>query len=86
MQTEIFVNGIFVGNHKGGYTAFSFNITPQLKFGSENLIAIKINNERTDEIAPITADFTFYGGIYRELELIKKKNYISALVNTQHAG
>ena len=73
MQTEIFVNGIFVGNHKGGYTAFSFNITPQLKFGSENLIAIKINNERTDEIAPITADFTFYGGIYRELELIKKE-------------
>lgn len=72
IQTQLYVNGAFVGSHKGGYTAFSFDITEFLNFGSENLIAVMVNNEYTEEIAPLTADFTFYGGIYRETELIKK--------------
>lgn len=72
IQTELFVNGKSAGTHKGGYTAFSFDITPFLHFGDENLLAIKVNNEYTEEIAPLTADFTFYGGIYREMEFIKK--------------
>ena len=72
IQIELFVNGNSVGTHKGGYTAFSFDITPFLHFGSSNLFAVKVNNEYTEEIAPLTADFTFYGGIYREIELIKK--------------
>lgn len=73
IQTELFVNGVFAGIHKGGYTAFLFDITPYIHFGSENLIVVKVNNEYTEEIAPLTADFTFYGGIYREIELIKKE-------------
>lgn len=71
-QTELFVNGKSAGIHKGGYTAFIFDITPFLIFGAENLLAVRVNNEYTEEIAPLTADFTFYGGIYREMELIKK--------------
>lgn len=72
IQTEVYINGIKAGEHKGGYTAFAFNITPFVKFNDKNLIAVKVNNEFTEEIAPLTADFTFYGGIYREIELIKK--------------
>ncbi len=71
-QAELFVNGKSAGTHKGGYTAFAFDITPFLHFSSENLLAVRVNNEYTEEIAPFTADFTFYGGIYRETELIKK--------------
>lgn len=72
IQTEIYINGIKAGEHKGGYTAFAVNITPFVNFNDKNLIAVKVNNEFTEEIAPLTADFTFYGGIYREIELIKK--------------
>ena len=72
-QTELFVNEKSAGIHKGGYTAFAFDITPYIQFGADNLIAVKVNNEYTEEIAPLTADFTFYGGIYREIELIKKE-------------
>lgn len=72
IQTELFVNGKSAGIHKGGYTAFSFDITSFLNFGNENLLAVRVNNEYTEEIAPLTADFTFYGGIYRDIELIKK--------------
>lgn len=72
IQAEVFINGKAVTSHKGGYTAFSADITPYIDFEKENFIAVRANNERTEEIAPITADFTFYGGIYREAELIKK--------------
>jgi len=72
LQTEVFVNRKSAKTHKGGYTAFAVNITPYISFDDKNLIAIKVNNEYTEEIAPLTADFTFYGGIYREIELIKK--------------
>lgn len=72
MQAEVFVNGEAVGSHKGGYTAFRFDITDYLNLGEENVLAVRVNNERVPEIAPLSADFTFYGGIYREVELIEK--------------
>lgn len=72
MQAEVFVNGERVGSHKGGYTAFRFDVTDYLVCGEENVIAVRVNNERVSEIAPITADFTFYGGLYREVDLIEK--------------
>lgn len=73
LQAEVFVNGKRVGSHEGGYTAFRFDITKYLTSGEENLLAVRVNNERTQKIAPITADFTFYGGLYREVELIEKQ-------------
>ncbi|MDE5985478.1 MAG: hypothetical protein K2H13_09520 [Eubacterium sp.] len=71
--TSVYVNEQLAGAHSGGYTAFCFDITPFIKIGTDNLIAVKVNNERCEAIAPLTADFTFYGGIYREIELIKKE-------------
>lgn len=72
-KTQVYVNGNSAGIHSGGYTAFNVDITPYINFEAENLIAVRVNNERDDTIAPLTADFTFYGGIYREIELIKKE-------------
>lgn len=72
-KTQVYVNGNSAGIHRGGYTAFNVDITPYINFEAENLIAVRVNNERDDTIAPLTADFTFYGGIYREIELIKKE-------------
>lgn len=69
-QAEVFVDGVRVGAHKGGYTAFCFDVTEQLSAGGRHLIAVRVNNERAEDIAPLTADFTFYGGIYRPMELI----------------
>lgn len=72
-KTDVYINEQPAGTHIGGYTAFCIDITPFIHFGKSNLLAIKVNNERDESIAPITADFTFYGGIYREIELIKKE-------------
>ena len=77
-ETNVYVNGELIGNHKGGYTAFNFNISKWLKFGTYNLIEVKVDNSHNLNIPPLDADFTFYGGIYRDVELISKsKQHIS---------
>ena len=71
--TSLFVNGKSVGeDHIGGYTAFTRDITSVLKPGA-NEILIKVNNAHNDEIVPQAADFSFYGGIYRDIQLIITK-------------
>lgn len=69
-DANVYVNGHFVGNHKGGYTAFNFNITEFLKFGSYNLIEVEVDNSYNANIPPLDIDFTIYGGIYRDVEWI----------------
>ncbi len=72
---SVYVNGTFVGEHRGGFAAFAFDITGFVKFDAENVIAVKVDNTAPDrsaefQIAPISADFTMDGGLYREASLI----------------
>tara|TARA_R110002051_G_scaffold314666_1_gene391953 strand:+ start:6555 stop:9209 length:2655 start_codon:yes stop_codon:yes gene_type:complete len=69
-ETEVLVNGISVGKHIGGYTAFSFNITEAVKYGAENELIVMITNQHNEAIPPLAADFTFYGGIYRDVYVV----------------
>ncbi|TBW30354.1 glycoside hydrolase family 2 TIM barrel-domain containing protein [Gramella sp. KN1008] len=69
-HTQVFVNDKPVGEHTGGYTAFVFELTNHLKFGEANQVRILVDNSHDRNIPPLEADFNFYGGIYRDLELI----------------
>jgi beta-galactosidase len=68
---EVYLNGKFVGKHIGSYNAFTFPITHYLNYESEakgnNEILIKVDNSHDENIPPLSADFTFYGGIYRDV-------------------
>ena len=64
---EVVVNGKAVGSHAGGYSAFTVDVTDCIR--KENLIEITVDNGRKD-ITPISADFTFWGGIYRDVWLV----------------
>lgn len=68
-EVQFYLNGQFVGEHKGGYTRFCFDITSHLRYGQENLFAIYVNNVYNPNIPPLSADFTFFGGIYRDVYL-----------------
>jgi len=68
---EVWLNGNYLGKHIGGYTAFTFELTDFIRFDTENLLFIKVNNKHNDDIPPLDADFTFYGGIYRDVYLIQ---------------
>ena len=69
-EAMVYINGKEVGNHKGGYTAFKFNISEFIKYDAYNLIEVSVDNSHNVDIPPLDADFTFYGGIYRDVELI----------------
>lgn len=69
--TELYVNGVFAGNHKGGYSAFTIEISKLLKFGEDNEILVKVDNAPRPDVVPINNTlFGVYGGIYRPVHLI----------------
>ncbi|HMR17865.1 MAG TPA: glycoside hydrolase family 2, partial [Sphingobacterium sp.] len=67
---EVYINGQLAGSHIGGYTAFNIDITPFLKASGKQVVAIKVDNSFNENIPPLSADFTFFGGIYRPVYLI----------------
>ncbi|WP_256013853.1 glycoside hydrolase family 2 TIM barrel-domain containing protein [Desertivirga xinjiangensis] len=70
---DVYVNGVFAGQHKGGYTAFCFDITKLIKLGDkpvENLIAVQLNNAQDNFIPPLSIGYASYGGIYRDVWLL----------------
>ncbi len=69
-HTEVYLNGQFVGEHKGGYTAFNVNITEFVDFQNTNILSVRVDNSWNESIPPLSGDFTMWGGIYRDVYLI----------------
>ncbi len=67
---DLFVNGHHVGEHRGGWTAFTFEITKHIDYGKENSLVVVVNNAYQNDILPTSSDENLYGGIYRDVELI----------------
>ena len=84
--TDVFVNGTAVGNHIGGYTAFSFDLSEHLEYGEINTIAVKVDNSMDSDVPPLSADFTFYGGIYRNVRIIVAESVHFDLTNNASDG
>jgi beta-glucuronidase len=69
-QAIVYVNGIRVGEHEGGFTPFQFDITGQLR-GGENFIVVKADNRRErDNVPTVNSDWWNYGGITRSVRIL----------------
>lgn len=68
-EAIVYINGQLAGSHTGGYTSFTFDITDYLTFTNDT-IRVQVDNSHNKNIPPLKGDFTFYGGIYRDVELI----------------
>ena len=68
MTAEVYLNEQKLAEHKGGYSAFCVDITDALRSGG-NLLRVNVDNSDNDTVYPQKADFTFYGGIYRDVTL-----------------
>jgi hypothetical protein len=68
-DAEIFINGIRIAEHKGGYTGFSLDITDAVKTG-DNVVAVRLNNLWNAQLAPRAGEHVFSGGIYRDVRLV----------------
>lgn len=73
-QASVYVNGAEAVYHEGGYSAFRADITDLCRDGEDNLLVIACSNEEKSNIYPQSADFTFYGGLYRGVNLISVPN------------
>ena len=67
-SADVYLNGEKLAHHDGGYSTWRVNLTEALK--EENLLAIAVDNSPNDTVYPQMADFTFYGGLYRNINLI----------------
>ena len=70
LVADVYVNGIYLGGHQGGYSTFRFDATSALTVGHNNVIAVKVNNAYATDIAPLNGDFTVFGGLYRSVHLL----------------
>lgn len=68
MTAEIYLNGEKISRHEGGYSTFRVEITERLE--EENTLVVSVDNSNNTTVYPQTADFTFYGGLYRDVNLI----------------
>lgn len=69
-QAGVYVNGQKAAYHEGGYSIFRADVTELCRADGPNLLAVCCSNEHKDSVYPQSADFTFYGGLYRGVNLI----------------
>lgn len=69
LVANVFINDKHIGEHRGGYTTFAFEISSYVNFGKENTITVKVNNAPQLDVMPLVGDFNFYGGLYRDVLL-----------------
>ena len=67
---NVFINGKCLGEHKGGYSAFVFEITDKVDYGKNNKLLVRVSNAERLDVMPLVGDFNMYGGIYRGVKLI----------------
>jgi beta-galactosidase len=65
----VYLNGREIGTHAGGYARFRLDLTDTLRAGGENVLAVRVDNS-ADGLAPVSADYTFFGGLYRGVRLL----------------
>ncbi len=68
--SNVFINGKHIGEHRGGYGAFIFELTNKVKYNEVNSILVRVNNAEQLDVMPLVGDFNFYGGIYRDVHLL----------------
>lgn len=69
--STVWINGVLLGEYKGGFTPFSFELTPHVRHGAENVLVVQVDSTERADIPPFgyEIDYMTFGGIYREVAL-----------------
>ncbi len=76
---KVYLNGEFLMMHEGGYTAFTVNLTPYVRYGEDNVLVVVVDSRESNNLPPFgnVIDYLTYGGIYREVSLeVKEQQYL----------
>jgi beta-galactosidase len=69
LMADVYVNGVRLGSHTGGFARFRFDATDALRVGADNVVAVRVDNSQLG-IPPTSSDFTIFGGLYRSVWLL----------------
>ena len=83
---DVYLNGAWLGQHRGAFGAFCFELTPQLAPNGTNLLAVRVSNASEPDLAPLDGGFPVYGGLYREVELIETDDTCLSLTDHGSPG
>lgn len=87
MVADVFLNGTYLGKHKGGYSAFCFEITPHIRRGELNYIAVKVDNSVQPDVAPSGTDlYPLFGGIYRPATVFSTSEFCISPLDYASSG
>ena len=81
---DVFLNGIKLGQHRGSFGAFCFELTQDLATNGPNVLAVRVSNAPEPDLAPLSGGFPVYGGLYRDVELVETDDTCFTL--TDHAS
>jgi beta-galactosidase len=70
LEATLYVNGHEAGHHAGGYARFRFDVTSLVTLGAANVFAVEVSNAPNPSVPPRSADYTFFGGLYRDARLV----------------
>ncbi|MBQ4344134.1 MAG: glycoside hydrolase family 2 protein [Erysipelotrichaceae bacterium] len=69
-SADVYVNGKHLAHHDGGYSTWRVNVTEEFKKSEKPFVVVSVDNSPNREVYPQMADFTFYGGLYRDVNII----------------
>ena len=69
-SADVYVNGKHLAHHDGGYSTWRVNVTEEFNKAEKPLVVVSVDNAPNREVYPQMADFTFYGGLYRDVNII----------------
>ena len=81
---DVYLNGQPLGEHRGAFGAFCFEITGSLEASGTNTLAVRVSNAPVEDVAPLSGDFPVFGGLYRTVQLLEAGEQCLAL--TDHAS
>lgn len=85
MQSVVYVNGQQAAVNQTGYAMYRVHLTPYAVVG-ENLLSIRVTNEKDNTVYPLSGDFTFFGGLYRDVHLIRTRRQHFHLMDDTREG
>lgn len=69
LVSDVYLNGQHLGQHRGGFTAFCYELTEYLTADGRNEIRVRVDNSSFEDVIPLSGDFTIFGGLYRPVHL-----------------
>jgi len=83
---DVYLNGKLLGEHRGAFGAFCYELTRSLSDSGTNLLAVRVSNATNSDVAPLSGDFCVFGGIYRPVHLIETEEICFALTDHGSPG